>query len=54
MTIKVHCKNTYYILQPNNHIGYIENNAIVRVPRPGPYSLYIYFLHAHPIYCLIN
>ena len=27
---------------------YIENNAIVGVPRPGPYSLSIYFSNAHP------
>ena len=29
-------------------MGYIENNAIVGVPRPGPYSLYIYLqMHIH-------
>ena len=31
-------------------MGYIENNAIAGVPRPGPYSLYIYFSDAHPIF----
>ena len=35
-------------------MGYIENNAIAGVPKPGPYSLYIYFSDAHPVFCLIN
>ena len=37
-------------------MGYNENNAITGVPKPGPYSIYvyIYFSDAHPIFCLIN
>ena len=35
-------------------MGYIENNVIAGVPKPGPYSLYIYFSDAHPRFCLIN
>ena len=35
-------------------MGYIEHNAIVEVPTPGPYSLYIYLPNAHSIFCLIN
>ena len=35
-------------------MGYNQNNAIAGVPRPGPYSIYIYFSDAHPIFCIIN
>ena len=35
-------------------MGYIENNAIVGVPMPGPYYLYIYFSNAQPLFCVIN
>ena len=35
-------------------MGYIENNVIAGVPRPGLYSLYIYFSNAHLLYCVIN
>ena len=35
-------------------MGYNEKNAIVGVPRPGPYSICIYFSDTHPIFCLIN
>ena len=35
-------------------MGYIENNALVGVPRPGPYSLYIYFSNTHPLFCIIK
>ena len=35
-------------------MGYNENNAKVGAPKPGPYSIYIYFSDAHPIFCLIN
>ena len=31
-------------------MGYIENNAIAGVRRPGSYSLYIYFSNAHPLF----
>ena len=33
---------------------YNENNTIGGVPRPGPYSIYIYFSDTYPIICLIN
>ena len=32
----------------------IENNAIAEVPRPGPYSLSIYFSNAHQLFHVIN
>ena len=35
-------------------MGYNENNVIVGVPMHGPYSIYIYFSDALPIFCLIN
>ena len=35
-------------------MGYFQNNAIAGVPTPGPYSLYIYFSNAHPIFYVIN
>ena len=35
-------------------MGFNENNAIAGAPTPGPYSIYIYFLDAHPLFCLIN
>ena len=34
-------------------MGYIENNAIAGVPRPWPYSPYIYFSNAHPLFYII-
>ena len=34
-------------------MGYIENNAIVGVPMPGPYSVYIHFSNAHPLFYVI-
>ena len=33
---------------------FFQNNAIVGVPRPGPYYIYNYFLHTHPIFYIIN
>ena len=30
------------------------NNAIAGVPRPGPYYIYNYFLHTHPLFYKIN
>ena len=35
-------------------MGYFQNNAIARVPIPGPYSIYIYFSNAHPTFYVIN
>ena len=32
----------------------IQNNAIAGVPRSGPYYIYNYFSHAHPIFYVIN
>ena len=29
---------------------FIQNNAIAGVPMPGPYYIYNYFLHAHPLF----
>ena len=31
-----------------------QNNAIVGVPRPGPYYIYNYFSDAHPIFYVKN
>ena len=31
-----------------------QNNAIAGVPRPGPYYIYNYFSHAHPIFYVKN
>ena len=33
---------------------FVQNNAIAGVPRPGPYYIYNYFLHAHPLFYKIN
>ena len=33
---------------------FFKNNAIVGVPMPGPYYIYNYFSHAHPIFYIIN
>ena len=33
---------------------YFQNNAIAGVLRPGPYYIYNYFLHSHPIFYIIN
>ena len=32
----------------------IQNNVIAGVPTPGPYYIYNYFSHAHPIFYVIN
>ena len=32
----------------------IQNNAIEGVPMPGPYYIYNYFSHAHPIFYVKN
>ena len=29
---------------------FFQNNAIAGVPRPGPYHIYNYFSHAHPLF----
>ena len=34
-------------------MDFFQNNAIVGVPRPGPYYIYNYFSNAHPIFCII-
>ena len=33
---------------------FFQNNAIARVPMPGPYYIYNYLSNAHPIFCIIN
>ena len=33
---------------------FFQNNAIARVPTPGPYYIYNYFSHTHLIFCIIN
>ena len=33
---------------------FFQNNAIAGVPRSGPYYIYNYFSHAHPIFYIIN
>ena len=33
---------------------FFQNNAIVGVPRPGPYHVYNYFPNAHPVFCITN
>ena len=35
-------------------MGYNENNTIAGAPTAGSYSIYIYILDTHPIFCLIN
>ena len=35
-------------------MGYVENTAIAGICRPGPYSLYLYFSNAHPVFYVIN
>ena len=35
-------------------MDFFQNNAIVEVPRPGPYSICNYFPNIHPIFCIIN
>ena len=34
--------------------NFFKNNAIAGVPCPVPYYIYNYFLHAHPIFHVIN
>ena len=31
---------------------FFQNNAIAGIPMPGPYYIYNYFAHAHPILCI--
>ena len=33
---------------------FFQNNAIVGVPMPGPYYIYNYFSHTHPLFYKIN
>ena len=33
---------------------FFQNNAIAGVPSPGPYYIYNYFLHVHPIFYVIH
>ena len=33
---------------------FLQNNAIVGAPRPGPYYIYNYFSHTHPIFYIIS
>ena len=33
---------------------FVQSNAIVGVPTPGPYYIYNYFLHVHPLFYKIN
>ena len=33
---------------------FFQNNAIAGVPTPGPYYIYNYFSHTHPIFYIIN
>ena len=33
---------------------FFQNNAVAEVTRPGPYYIYNYFSHAHPIFYVIN
>ena len=35
-------------------MAFFQNNAIVGVPKSGPYCIYNYFSNAHPIFCIIN
>ena len=42
--------NTCYVLFQDNQMEFYQNNAIARAPMPGPYYIYNYFLHTHPIF----
>ena len=53
MTIRPYCKNTCYILQPNNHMDYIENNAIGESLLWALLSIN-YFSNAHLSFHVIN
>ena len=33
---------------------FFQYNAIAGVPRPGPYYIYNYFSHKHPLFHIIN
>ena len=33
---------------------FFQNNAIARVPTPGPYYILKYFPNAHSIFCIIH
>ena len=35
-------------------MAFFQNNAIAGVPRLGPYYIYNYFSHTHPIFYNIN
>ena len=35
-------------------MDFFQNNAIVGVPRYGPYYIYNYFSNTHLIFCIIN
>ena len=54
MSHMTYCINTCYIIKHINQMEFFQNNAIVGVPTPGPYYIYNYFSHAHPIFCIIN
>ena len=41
--------NTCSKLLPNKYMELNETKAIAEVPRPGPISLYKYFINAHPL-----
>ena len=41
--------NTCSKLLPNKYMELNETKAILGVPRPGPNSLYKYFINTHPL-----
>ena len=41
-------------LLPNKYMELNKTKAIAGVSRPGPYSLYNYFTHTHPLICNIS
>ena len=38
----------------SNQMEFVQNNAIAGVPRPGPYYIYNYFFHTHPLFYKMN
>ena len=44
-----YCINTCSKLLPNKYMELNKTKAIAAVPRPGPYSLYNYFINTHPL-----
>ena len=44
-----YCINTCYKVLPNKYMELNKTKAIAEVPRPGPTSLYKYYINTHPL-----